>query len=88
MLTFHGQDLGPCQMCEGIGTASDENLRWYSYGQRLKAIRHERRLSLRQAAALAGIDPSNLSKMERGIVRPRPIEYPQNDKALPQAGRK
>jgi len=66
-----GQDLGHCQMCEGEGTVHDEKIRWYSYGQRMKAIRLERKLKLREAARLIGIDPSNLSKMERGIIRPQ-----------------
>lgn len=76
MLTFMGVDLGECPMCEGSGRASDEKRRWYSYGQQLKALRIAKRLRLRQAARLIGMDPSNLSKMERGLIRPHPIQYP------------
>lgn len=79
ILTFHGIDLGKCTMCEGTGMASAEKGRWYSYGQRLKSLRLARRLRLREAARIMGMDPSNLSKMERGLVRPQPIQYPQND---------
>ena len=72
-LNFHGQSLGQCDMCEGAGVMPECVNRWHAYGERLKAERIYRQLTLRQAAKLLQIDASNLSKMERGIIPPRDL---------------
>lgn len=41
-----------------------------AFGQLIKTRREELRLGLREAAERAGIDPGNLSKIERGRVNP------------------
>lgn len=38
-----------------------------SFGQLLKEVRIQRRLTLRQCSAALGVDPSNWSKIERGV---------------------
>lgn len=73
ILTFRGQSLGPCEMCKGTGRIPEHVKKWAPYGERLKAERIARRLTLRKAAAQLGVDPSNLSKMERGIIAPQPL---------------
>ncbi len=73
LLTFHGQSLGKCDMCEGVGIMPEHVSRWHPYGERIKAERIYRRLTLRAAAKLLGLDASNLSKMERGIIQPRNV---------------
>ncbi len=40
------------------------------FGKLLKNLRIERELSLREACKLANYDPSNWSKVERGILSP------------------
>lgn len=80
ILNFHGQSLGQCDMCEGKGTLPECVAKWHPYGERLKAERIHRRMTLRAAAKHLGMDASNLSKMERGIIAPRDLW--QNDPAL------
>ncbi len=67
-----------CDMCSGTGKVTDATIQWQTLGSILKSRRLIARLGLREAARLHGIDPSNLSKMERGCICPRPLEYPQN----------
>lgn len=73
LLTFHGLSLGECEMCDGVGEIPPCVEKWHAYGSRLKSERIYRRLTLRDAAKKLGMDPSNLSKMERGIIPPRPL---------------
>ncbi len=58
-----------CDMCEGSGKHVG-NLLWEAQGILLKDWRLEECLTLRGAAKKFKIDPSNLSKMERGIIKP------------------
>jgi transcriptional regulator with XRE-family HTH domain len=39
-----------------------------SFGQRIKELRIERKLTLRECCAKLGVDPSNWSKMERSVT--------------------
>ncbi len=64
----------PCQMCNGAGKVKDKHLKWRLLGQELRDYRlNVLRLTLRKAAKQFGIDAANLSKMERGILKPQPI---------------
>jgi hypothetical protein len=67
-----------CDMCDGTGKVADARIQWISLGHILKDRRLASKMGLREAARHHGIDPSNLSKMERGCICPRPLEYPQN----------
>lgn len=58
-----------CDMCEGTGKYKG-NLLWIVQGQFLVEWRRLNDLTLREAARKYKIDPSNLSKMERGIIKP------------------
>ena len=69
----------PCDMCAGSGKVGDPATQWRRLGIILKDRRLKARLGLREAARLHGIDPSNLSKMERGCICPRPLDYPHNE---------
>ena len=60
-------------MCEGNGTLPECVAKWHPYGERLKAERIHRRMTLRAAAKHLDMDASNLSKMERGIIAPRDL---------------
>jgi len=40
------------------------------FGKKIKELRIKKKLSLREACRLASYDPSNWSKMERGIISP------------------
>jgi predicted transcriptional regulator len=59
-----------CDMCEGLGQMSGENVLWKLQGEILKDWRMSQGLTLRKCANKYQIDPSNLSKMERGIIKP------------------
>lgn len=58
-------------MCDGTGLLPDHIGKWQPYGERLKAERIHRGLTVRTAAKYLGIDASNLSKMERGLIAPQ-----------------
>ena len=70
---FHGRDLGECEVCNGHGKLTREQTHWVLYGKKLKSERIEQGLTLRAAARHLGVDPSNLSKMERGVIKPQPL---------------
>jgi transcriptional regulator with XRE-family HTH domain len=45
------------------------------FGERIKELRIERGLTLRECCARLGVDPSNWSKMERGVTSaPKDVE--------------
>jgi len=58
-----------CEACAGYGSISVPP--WKAYGEKMKAWRLVHSLSLRDAAEKYGIDFSNLSKMERGLIKPK-----------------
>lgn len=62
-----------CELCNGTGKISDEKIDWIIKGQNIKRQRLDKQISLRKAAKILGMDASNLSKMERGIIKPRNI---------------
>jgi RecJ-like exonuclease len=62
-----------CQLCEGTGKIPDEKIEWVIQGQQLRKYRLQQDISLRSAAKMLNIDASNLSKMERGIIKPHNI---------------
>jgi hypothetical protein len=73
-ISFHGNIIGNCKSCEGSGTIKKEKIPYLKYGKYLYKYRiNKLKLTLRQAAKKYNIDPSNLSKMERGIIRPKNI---------------
>lgn len=60
-----------CDLCKGTGTVSDITLLWHKRGEALRAYRVKvLGLGLRKAAEKFNVDASNLSKMERGIIKP------------------
>lgn len=70
-LFFRSGRFVPCDICEGTGKADRSDL-WEVLGLLMKAWRTEKELTLREAAKEYKVDPSNLSKMERGIMKPNP----------------
>jgi phage FluMu protein Com len=58
-----------CPRCEGLGTVSDEQAQWIEEGKKIRAFRHKRDLSLREAASALLIQPTYLSAIERGCAR-------------------
>ena len=64
-----------CPLCEGSGEVAEYHLDWKAQGAELKANRIKARLGLREAARQQEMDASNLSKMERGLIKPKAIKY-------------
>ena len=60
----------PCDRCGGSGKMPQEHQRWIEEGAALKRERMSRQIGMRMEAERRGIDPSELSKMERGIIQP------------------
>ena len=59
-----------CQVCKGNGMVTDEMLQWIKDGDILKDKRINAKLLLREAARSLNINPSILSEMERGVIKP------------------
>lgn len=62
-----------CDLCNGTGKIEDEKIDWIIKGEELKKYRLRKNFSIREAARVLGMDASNLSKMERGVIKPRNI---------------
>ena len=63
-----------CDFCKSTGIINNKQQLRYEQGQKLKKYRLEiLKLTLRAACKKYNIDPSNLSKMERGIIKPKNI---------------
>ncbi len=62
-----------CELCNGKGKIKDKKIDWVIKGNKLKEYRLKKNISLRVAAQILRIDASNLSKMERGIIKPTNI---------------
>ena len=60
-----------CDFCKGEGLVSDQQLLQRMQGGKIKEWRIKQEMTLRQAARKYNIDASNLSKMERGVIKPR-----------------
>lgn len=62
-----------CDVCYGSGEINGKQKLWIEYGKRLKKYRIDKlQLGLREASRKYNIDASNLSKMERGVIKPKP----------------
>jgi hypothetical protein len=60
-----------CPLCNKTGMVSSKYILWKMYGRTLKYYRLDwLHLGLREAARKFKIDASNLSKMERGVIKP------------------
>lgn len=63
--------VAECDTCNGKGFIDDIQTVWMAQGKMLKDYRlNELKLGLREACRKYGYDASNLSKMERGIIKP------------------
>lgn len=60
-----------CDICKGTGMADRSDL-WEAIGFIIKDWRIDNEIGIREASRRFKIDPSNLSKMERGIIKPNP----------------
>lgn len=58
-----------CDMCQGTGK-HELNALWFVWGKMVSDWRSKKKLTMRECARQYNIDPSNLSKMERGIIKP------------------
>ena len=58
-----------CDICKGTGEHEQNDL-WFMLGKLISDWRSKKRLTLRECSRQYHIDPSNLSKMERGIIKP------------------
>ena len=66
-------DVIVCDVCDGEGEIKEWHKVWEEQGKYLKSYRHQvLGMGLREASREFDIDPSNLSKMERGIIKPQP----------------
>lgn len=57
-----------CDRCQGTGNIPDEMLEWIERGRKLREDRKSRGMTLRKEAEERGMLPSELSRIERGIV--------------------
>ncbi len=62
-------DFVECDLCDGTGIDT-LNKAYVLQGMVIRAFRIQNEISLREFAKKVGIDPSNLSKMERGKTKP------------------
>jgi len=59
-----------CDVCRGLGLVEDYEPIWKSIGSMMRDYRIDvLRMSLREAAIKFGVDASNLSKYERGVIK-------------------
>lgn len=58
-----------CDICKGTGNYKTNAL-WSVWGKMISNWRSKKKITLRECARQYQIDPSNLSKMERGIIKP------------------
>lgn len=68
-LLFRNLKAIDCDMCEGTGMSS-KNLFWIITGKLLHEYRIKNELTIYDISELFNLDPSNISKMERGILKP------------------
>ena len=59
----------PCESCGGLGKR-DVNIHWTQYGVEMRKWRIDHGMTLREACRRYNVDPSNVSKMERGLIKP------------------
>ena len=59
-----------CDLCAGTGVIDDKQRLWRLQGQKLKDRRIKMGISLRRCAKRYKLDAGNLSKMERGVIKP------------------
>lgn len=62
-----------CELCNGTGKIEDEKIDWIIKDLELRKYRLSKDLSLRKASEILKIDASNLSKMERGVIKPKNV---------------
>lgn len=60
----------PCFDCNGTGFVDAKIIIWKRYGKFIKKWHIDKGWSLRTTAKRLHIDPSNLSKAERGFINP------------------
>lgn len=70
LLDWKLDPLITCELCRGTGKIKKRSWYYKSRGEELREWRIAQELTLRDAALKYKIDPSNLSKMERGILKP------------------
>lgn len=59
-----------CSRCDGTGQMPAIHVEWMKTGEEMKRERLSRNMTLRAEAVRRGMSPSELSKMEQGIVEP------------------
>lgn len=57
-----------CDLCQGTGAITAKKLKRYEAGKEKQKDRRARGLTLREEAKRLGISPTELSKIERGLV--------------------
>lgn len=65
-----------CELCRGSGKVSDKKILWVKQGKILRGRRMAMGITLREAARRHKVDVGNLSRMERGVVKPKNIYGP------------
>jgi hypothetical protein len=72
-----GRIHSDCPLCNSSGKVNNRFVMWKLYGKALREYRLKwMKLTLREAARKYHIDASNLSKMERGVIKPHKYWYP------------
>lgn len=64
-----------CFRCNGTNIVSDETVQWIAEGKRIRDDRTARGLLLHAEALRLGLRPSELSRMERGYIKPYTLKF-------------
>src|SRR5690242_8292956 len=59
-----------CSRCAGSGEVPDEQATWMEAGEKLRLAHRAAGLNLEEEAKLRGLQPVDLSRMERGELKP------------------
>jgi hypothetical protein len=72
--------VATCPLCIGKGEVTNKHSLWIAQGDKLRNYRIGiLKMTLREAARRYQVDASNLSKMERGIIKPNASIYKRCD---------
>ena len=73
--SIYGQKICVCDMCNGTTKIYLKTLWWRFLGQIIKRRRIKKEIPLRQASLAYRIPVEVLSKMERGCIKPKMLDY-------------
>ena len=67
-----------CYRCSGTGEVPDETVKWVEIGNKMKKMRRDQKMCLREFCKKHGLNTVEMSKMERGWIEPDIELYKKN----------